>query len=165
MPGERGGLARRVAVVVVAGVAGCNPNSTRPPQVVPVTGAVRIELGLERARATQEVADQLSLDSIPVDIVEPQDGYLASPWFDANTGDPTEAWPLGPDVVRLQGWVEPGAPRHSHVTVELVYRPLADPSLPPRELDQQVPNDNPALLRVIRSLEAIRLRYGTRTGG
>jgi len=161
----RPGMVRALAGLTAACLAGCNPNSTRPPQVVPVTGAVRIDLALERDRATQEVADQLLLDSIPVTVVQPQDGYLATPWFDAATGLPTDRWPLGPDIVRLQGWIDPGAPHNSHVTVELVYRPMADPSLPGRELDQQVPVDHATALRVGRSLEALTLRFGSRTGG
>ena len=142
----------------------CNPNSTRPPQLAPVTGAVRVGVALPPDLATQELADQLVVDTFPVTVVQLEDGYLETPWFDAFTGTVTGDRPLGPEVVRLRAWIDPGAPRHSHLTVELVFRPLADPSRPERQLDQQVPNDHPAAIRLGRALEAVTARYPDRTG-
>lgn len=159
---RRGGV---LLALFVAGLVACNPNSTRPPQLEPVRDALQVEVHLTRQLATQELADQLLLDSIPVTVVELRDGYLETPWFDAATGVATEAWPLGPEVVRLRGWVDPGAPQHSHMTVELVFRPVADPSSPPRELDQQVSEDNPAALRVGRALTTMAERFPSRVGG
>ena len=141
----------------------CNPNSTRPPQLEPVTGSVRVELALPRDLATQELADQLVVDTIPVTVVQLQDGYLETPWFDAATGTLTDDRRLGPEVVRLRAWIDTGAPRHSYLTVELVYRPLADPSRSQRQLDQQVANDHPAAERLGRALEALTARYPPHT--
>jgi len=141
----------------------CNPNTTRPPQLEPVTGAVRVELSLPTDLATQELADQLLVDTIPVTVVQLQDGYLETPWFDAATGTATDDRRLGPDVVRLRAWVDPGAPRHSYLTVELVYRPLADPSISQRQLEHQVPNDHPAAERLGRALEVLTARYPSHT--
>ena len=143
---------------------GCNPNSTRPPQLMPVTGAVRVDVALPPDLATQELADQLVVDTFPVTVVQLEDGYLETPWFDALTGTATGDRPLGPEIVRLRAWIDPGAPRHSHLTVELVFRPLADPSRPERQLDQQVPNDHPAAIRLGRAIEAVTARYPARTG-
>jgi len=143
---------------------GCNPNSTRPPQLAPVTGAVRVGVALPPDLATQELADQLVVDTFPVTVVRLEDGYLETPWFDAFTGTATDDRPLGPEVVRLRAWIDPGAPQHSHLTVELVFRPLADPSRPERQLDQQVPNDHPAAIRLGRALEAVTARYPARIG-
>lgn len=140
----------------------CNPNTTRPPQLEPVTRAVRVEVSLEPDLATQELADQLIVDTIPVSVVQLKDGYLETPWFDPETGSATGERPLGPEVVRLRAWIDPAAPRHSHLTVELVFRPLADPSRPGRQLDQQVPNDHPAAIRLGRALEALTTRYPAR---
>jgi len=150
------------SVVLLLALA-CNPNSTRPPQLAPVTGAVRVDVALPRDLATQELADQLVVDTFPVTVVQIEDGYLETPWFDAATGTATDDRPLGPEVVRLRAWIDPGAPRHSHLTVELVFRPLADPSRPGRQLDQQVPSDNPAAIRLGRALEAVTARYPDRT--
>ena len=150
------------SLLVMAALA-CNPNSTRPPQLAPVTGAVRVDVALPPDLATQELADQLVVDTFPVTVVQLQDGYLETPWFDASTGIATGDRPLGPEVVRLRAWIDPGAPRHSHLTVELVFRPLADPSRSERQLDQQVPNDHPAAIRLGRALEAVTGRYPDRT--
>ena len=46
------------------------------------------------------------------------------------------------------------------VTVETVYRPLADPSLPERELDRQVPRDHPVGVKVRAALQELVKRYG-----
>lgn len=155
---------RRWAVVLAFGFVGCNPNSLRPPQLEPVRDAVRLEVRLPPDAATQELADQLVIDSIPATVVAPQDGYVETPWFEAATGRATGRRPLGPEVVRLRAWIDPGAPHHSHVVVELVYRPLADPSLPQRELDVQVPPDHPAGVRLQRAVDRIMARYGVTSG-
>jgi hypothetical protein len=127
-----------------------------------VTGAIKVEVALPPDLATQELADQLVVDTFPVTVVQLQDGYLETPWFDGGTGTVTNDRPLGPDVVRLRAWIDPGAPRHSYLTVELVFRPLADPSSPDRQLDHQVPNDHPAALRLGRALEVVTTRYPAR---
>jgi hypothetical protein len=160
---RRGRSWPRFVLALLGTVLACNPNSTRPPQLEPVTGAVRVELALPRDLATQELADQLVVDTIPVSVVQQEDGYLETPWFDAATGTPTDDRRLGPDVVRLRAWIDPGAPRHSYLTVELVYRPLADPSRSQRQLDHQVPNDHPAAERLGRALEALTSRYPSHT--
>ena len=61
------------SVVLLLALA-CNPNSTRPPQLAPVTGAVRVDVALPRDLATQELADQLVVDTFPVTVVQIQDG-------------------------------------------------------------------------------------------
>lgn len=152
-----------IAPVLLA-IVGCNPNTTRPPQVEPVTGAVQVQLSLPTNLATQELADQLKIDTIPITVVRLEDGYLETPWFDAITGQATEARPLGPNIVRLRAWINPASPQHSYLTVEVVYRLLADPSRPGRALDRQVPNDNPAAQRTGRALEVLSARYPPRVG-
>jgi hypothetical protein len=46
------------------------------------------------------------------------------------------------------------------LTVETLYRPLADPSLPERELERQVPLVHPTAVKVVRVLEALLKRHG-----
>ncbi|MEE8061716.1 MAG: hypothetical protein V3T16_07785 [Gemmatimonadales bacterium] len=126
-------------------------------------GAIHSEVELLPDLATQELADQLLVDSIPITVVQIRDAYLETPWFDAATGVATDRRPLGPEVVRVRAWIDPGKPNHSHLWVEVVYRPLADPSVPSRELDQQVPPDHPVTIRVGRSIETLRDRFGPRS--
>ncbi len=149
--------------LLVLAALGCNPNSRRPPQMEPVPGAIHSEVELLPDLATQELADQLLVDSIPITVVQIRDAYLETPWFDAATGVATDRRPLGPEVVRVRAWIDPGKPNHSHLWVEVVYRPLADPSVPSRELDQQVPPDHPVTIRVGRSIETLRDRFGPRS--
>ncbi|NNG16901.1 MAG: hypothetical protein HKM89_10510 [Gemmatimonadales bacterium] len=105
--------------------------------------------------ATAEVAQALRQDSIPVAVLELRDGYLETPWFESATGTPTTQRPLGLDVVRVRGWVDVEHPGHSRITVEVVYRPWADPSLPDRELERLAPPDHPVSLRAQAALARV----------
>lgn len=89
-----------------------------------------------------------------------RDGYLETKWLDSATGRPTRRRPLGTGVVRLRGWADPGRPGFTVLTVETLYRPLADPSLPERELERQVPRTHPAAVKVEQILQAMLKRYG-----
>jgi hypothetical protein len=106
------------------------------------------ELELFVPEATREVARALDQDSIPVERTEARDGWLETAWFDARTMRPTNAWPVGPDVVKVRAFVDPGRPNHSVITVETVYRPVADPSRAGRELERQVPANHPVAIKV-----------------
>lgn len=125
----------------------CSPATTRP-FYPPVTGAAQVEIELEQRTATAELAEVLRTDSLPVTRVEQRDGYLETAWFDTTTRRPTNDRTLGQAVVRIRAWVDPTRKGNSLLTVETVYRPLADPSLPGRELDRQVPPDHPVGKRV-----------------
>jgi hypothetical protein len=117
-------------------------------------------LELDVPRATGQVATGLKADSFPVTVLEPRDGFLETPWFDSATSRPTSRRPLGTDVVRVRAWVDPEKPGHSRVTVETLFRDIADPSLPERELDREVPPDHPTAVRVRAVLDSLRKRYG-----
>ncbi|HTS87580.1 MAG TPA: hypothetical protein VMG41_03745 [Gemmatimonadales bacterium] len=140
-------MARRLAIGVLLAAAAtsgvmCKPTTARP-YFPPVTGAAQAEIQLPPRSATSALADVLKSDSLPVTKVEPRDGYVETAWFDAVTRKPADRRILGPDVVRVRAWVDGTRPGYSRLTVETVYRPLADPSLAPRELDRQVPADHP----------------------
>jgi hypothetical protein len=155
--------------VVAAGVGaalGCQASTTRPP-FGPYPEAAHGEIGFGNpdrlatvVRATRALADALLADSIPITRVEEQDGYLETRWFDARTLQPTAREPLGPDIVRVRGWVTPAKPGFGGIEVETVYRPLVDPSLPSRELESPVPNDHPVGLRVAEVVRRLVERYG-----
>jgi hypothetical protein len=44
--------------------------------------------------------------------------------------------------------------------VETIYRPVADPSVPDRELDRQVPRDHPVAIKVRAALQNLVKQYG-----
>ncbi len=134
-------LRRRCLAMTVAALA-CSPATTRP-YYPPVTGAAQAEVELEVKSATGALADVLKSDSLPVTRVEVRDGFIETAWFDARTKQPTHARRLGPEVVQVRAWVDPTRSGYSRLTVETIYRPLADPSRSPRDLDRQVPADHP----------------------
>jgi hypothetical protein len=138
----------------------CHPNTTRPA-FPPLPGSPFAELNLTVARATGIVADAMRQDSLPLGRVEPRDGLIETPWFNATTLAATNARRLGPDVVQVRAWLDPTKPGSSRVTMETVYRPLADPSLPDRELDRLVPADHPVGKRVGELVTALARTYGS----
>ncbi len=155
----------RTILALVAIAAACKPVTTRP-FFPPVTGAAQAEIELEPRNAIAALADVLRSDSLPLSRVEIRDGYLETAWFLAQTRRATRARPLGSDVVQVRAWVDPTRKGYSRLIVETVYRPLADPSLAPRDLDQQVPTDHPIGMRMTEILtELARLYAGARVGG
>ena len=137
----------------------CQPSTNRPA-VVPRPEAVGQELRLSRREATRRLAAALRADTIPVRQVELRDGYLESPWFDARTGRPTSRRPVGSGVVKVRAWADPARPGSSRLTVETLYQPLADPSLPSRELEQVVPSNHRVAKKVTAVLAKMAERYG-----
>jgi hypothetical protein len=140
-------------------VVACQPGTTRP-EFTPLPEAPVQEVRLSLREATRRLAEALRADTIPVRKVELRDAYLESPWFDAATGRPTRRRPVGSGVVRVRAWVDPARPGSSRLTVETVYRPLVDPSIPDRELEREVTRDHPAARRVEAALGKLVQRYG-----
>lgn len=151
-------MSRAWTATLVALIAACFPYTSRP-SLDPLLGAASAEVHLAPAAATERLAEALRNDSIPVTRVESRDGYLQTPWFDAATGAPTARSPLGPGVVRVRGWVDPGRYGYSEMRVEVAYRVLRDPSVPGRELERLAPADHPVRLKVQAALDSLAERF------
>jgi len=151
-------LPRFPAFPLVALLLSCNPTTTRP-DFGPVPDAAEAEVDLPMADATRALSEALVEDSIPVRRIETRDGYVETGWFEAASGQPTSRRPLGPEVVRVRGWVDPIQPGQMKIRIETVIRPRADPSLPERELDRGAAKENPAAVRVKRTAERLGRRY------
>jgi hypothetical protein len=147
------------ATLAAALVLGCRPASTRPP-FPPVPEAAATEIRLPPAEATRLLAEALRAESIPAARVELRDTWLETDWFRAATGQPVHHRANGPEVVRVRAWADPTRPGNSKVVVETVFRPLADPSVPQRELDRQVPRSHPVAVKVRATLQDLVKRYG-----
>jgi hypothetical protein len=161
--GSRRSLRRSVLPFCLAAalpslIAACQPYTTRP-SFGPLPAAEEAVVDLDVSKATTLLAEALTADSIPVSRIEPQDGYLETPWFNASTGTPSTERPLGDSLVRVRGWVNAYGKERGSIRAETAVRPLANPSLPSRELDQQAPPDNPAAVRVARVLAHLARRY------
>jgi hypothetical protein len=139
--------------------AGCQPSTTRPA-FTPVPEAATTEVRLPTREATRRLAEALRAGSVPVTRVELRDGYLETAWFEAASGRPADHRPLGSGVVRVRAWADPSRPGFTRLTAEATYRPLADPSLPERELEREVPRDHPVAVKVRAALQDLVKRYG-----
>jgi hypothetical protein len=143
------------AIALVAGA--CSLSTSRPP-FPPMPEARVGDLEVEVPVATERLAKALTDAGIPVARVSPQDGYLETPWFDTATGQPAAGRRLGLDVVRVRGWITPSAHGSSEIKVETVYRPIADPSRPARELERSVPWAHPVRVQVRSAYRTIGAR-------
>jgi hypothetical protein len=66
--------------------------------------------------------------------------------------------------VRVRAWADPARPGSSQLTVETLYRPLLDPSLPERELEREVARDHPVAIKVEAALRKLVERFGGAPG-
>jgi hypothetical protein len=146
-----------LAAGLVVGAA-CQPNTGRPA-LTPLPESAGTEIRLTPAEATRRLAEALRADAVPVRKVLLRDAYLETGWFDAKTGR-TRPPALGPGVVRVRAWADPARPGSSLLAVETAYRPLADPSLPDRELDRQVPTKHPVAVKVEAILQQMVKQFG-----
>lgn len=150
---------RILTTLGVISALACYPTTTRP-HFTPQPGSAVMELELFLPEATREVALALDGDSIPIRRTEAKDGWLESEWFDAATLRPTRRRPLGLDVVKVRAFIEPSKANHSLVTIETVYRPVADPSRDGRSLERQVPIQHPISIRVAGIVNRLTLAHG-----
>ena len=147
-------------LVLLAAATACQPATTRPA-FLPRPEALGAELRLSVSDATRRLAESLRGDSIPVRTVRLRDGYIETSWFASKTGRPVRGQqPLGSGTVRVRAWADPARPGSTQLTVETLYRPVADPSLPERELERQVPANHPAAKKVQAALGRLMERYG-----
>ena len=146
-----------LSLALILGAA-CQPNTGRPV-FSPLPEAAGTEVRLTPAEATRQLAAALRADSVPVTKVLIRDAYLETGWFDSKTGRSRRS-SLGPGVVRVRAWADPARPGSSQLAVETAYRALADPSLPPRELDRQVPAKHPVAVKVDSVLQQLVKRFG-----
>ena len=139
---------------------GCQPNTGRP-SFAPLPESAGTEIRLSTREATRHLAEALRADSIPLRKVLLRDAYLESSWFDAKTGRPVSGRRhIGLGSVRIRAWADPARPGSSLLAVETSYRPLADPSLPERELERQVPPTHAVAVKVEATLRRLVERFG-----
>ena len=111
--------------------------------------------------ATRRLAEALKADSIPTRQVRLRDGYIETHWFEARNGRSVgQHRAIGPGIVRIRAWADPARPGSSQLTVETLYRPRVDPSLPYRELEREVQRDHPVAKKVEAALVALVKRFG-----
>jgi hypothetical protein len=146
------------------GAGACQPNTTRP-SFTPLPEAAGTEVRLSVPEATRHLAEALRADSIPTRRVQLRDGYIETGWFEARSGRVVRGRrAVGPGIVRVRAWADPARPGSSQLTVETLYRPLLDPSLPDRELEREVVRDHPVAVKVEAALQQLVKRFGGAPG-
>lgn len=134
--------AARIALLFLAA---CSPTTTRPP-FAPFPEALRAIIDASPADVTTATRDLLTADSIRVRFVNTRDAFLETEEF-AGT-------------MRLRFWADPDVPGKSRVTIEAVYRPIADPSRTGRDLERAAPVGSAGQQRAVRLLEALKEKLG-----
>jgi hypothetical protein len=146
------------------GAVACQPNTTRP-SFTPLPEAAGTEVRLSVPEATRHLAEALRADSIPPRKVQLRDGYIETAWFEAGSGRVVRGRrAVGPGIVRVRAWADPARPGSAQLTVETLYRPLLDPSLPDRELEREVAPDHPVAIKVVATLKKLVDRFGGSPG-
>jgi hypothetical protein len=129
----------------VLGVAACSPTTTRP-SFAPLPEAAHTVVNAPPAVVAEAAAALLTADTIPVRFVSKRDAWLETKDF------------AGTYRVRL--WADPDVPGKSRVTIEAVYRPIADASRTERDLEVAAPADSPGQVRAARLLAALQEKLG-----
>ena len=142
------------ATLALLALAACDPAFSRP-RLTPGPEAPHAEVRGDVASVTTRIAAALESEGIPVERVEARDGWLRTAWLDTAGFRPVSSTARGLGAVRVRGWIDPASYGASRVTLEAVWRPLADPSLPDRELERALPAGHPAALRIQRALERV----------
>jgi hypothetical protein len=127
-------------------LAACARNGQ--PGFAPMPEARRGQIELDPQEATKKLAEAMTAAGLPVTDVATREGFVSTAWFDASDLKATGAGRVGPSTVRIRAWVMPWRYGWSEITMEAVYRPVADPSLPERELERSVPYNHPARGRI-----------------
>jgi hypothetical protein len=147
-------MPRLIALCGLLVVLACDPGFSRP-NLRPGPEAPHAEVRGDVANVTTRIAEALEAEGIPVEQVNAGDGWLRTAWLDTAGFRPVAATARGLDAVRVRGWIDPASYGTSRVTLEGVWRPLADPSLPERELERALPAGHPGAVRIQRALDRL----------
>jgi len=142
--------------------AACNPASTRPAfapypedQSILLTGPV--------ATISSAVAGWMASQGIHTEWISAEDGYVESTWYDTDTHQNTDG--TG-DLAALEAtfkvrvWVDPDAPGKSRLTVEAIYRPVADPSRTERDQERVAPPGSGGAVLAQQLVDEMQKKFG-----
>ena len=143
-------------------LAACTPATTRP-DFFPFPEAPILILDARPERVTRELATLVPAESLRIERMNARDGYLETSWYDAKTGRSfagARDLPNPAAAVKIRCWADPYVPGQTRLTVEAVYRPRFDPSLPERDLEVIAPKDHPGRAIAGRLAEKLKQRVG-----
>lgn len=137
---------KRLALLTIVILTACARNGQ--PGFPPMPEARQGQIELDPQEATKKLAEAMTAAGLPVDEVATREGFVSTAWYDTTTKKEVGGRALGAGDVRIRAWVMPWRYGWSEITMEAVYRPLADPSLPERELERSVRYDHPARVAI-----------------
>ena len=137
---------KRLTLLTMVILAACARNGQ--PGFPPMPEARQGQIELDPQEATKKLAEAMTAAGLPVDEVATREGFVSTAWYDTTTKKEVSGRALGAGDVRIRAWVMPWRYGWSEITMEAVYRPLADPSLPERELERSVTYDHPARVAI-----------------
>ena len=137
---------KRLALLLLLTAAACARNGQ--PGFPPMPEARQGQIELDPQEATKKLAEAMTAAGLPVDEVATREGFVSTAWYDTTTKKEVSGRALGAGDVRIRAWVMPWRYGWSEITMEAVYRPVADPSLPERELERSVAYDHPARVAI-----------------
>jgi hypothetical protein len=150
---------RSAGLLLAAGLLACDPGTTRPA-LVPTPETFSNEMRAAPQRAAESLARALAAEGIPLARIESRDAWMDSGWFDARTGTAVRDGIVGPDIVRVRAWSDPGRPRYAGLFITVHQRLRWDPSVPAGDLESPAPKEHP----VAQKAEAVLLSLGERKG-
>ena len=152
-------LRRSLAFLLLLSLAACPPATIRPP-FRPFPDALNAELKGEPPAVIEEARRLLVAEGAATAWFSGQDGYLESQWFNVLTKQAGRWEPANPDSwVRVRVWADPGPPGKTLLTLEVVYKPLDDPSRHERDLEHNVPPGHAGYELGRRVLGALREKF------
>jgi hypothetical protein len=137
---------KRLALLLLVTAAACARNGQ--PGFPPMPEARQGQIELDPQEATKKLAEAMTAAGLPVDEIATREGFVSTAWYDTTTKKEVSGRALGAGNVRVRAWVMPWRYGWSEITMEAVYRPLADPSLPERELERSVTYNHPARVAI-----------------
>jgi hypothetical protein len=136
------------AALATSFLAACTPASTRP-LFKPIPESLHAIINAAPAIVTREAQTLLAADSLRVRFASERDAWLETAEF-AGTH-------------RLRLWADPDVPGKSRVTIEVVYRPIEDPSRAPRDLERAAEPGSAGQQHAARLLAALKDKLGVTT--
>jgi hypothetical protein len=110
-----------------------------------------------------EIAAWIAAESLRVVTASQRDAYVETAWYDTRTHRSFPGDREVPDLantIKLRAWADPWVPGTTRLTVEAVYRPAYDPSLPPRDREVVAPPNHAGHTLARRLIEAMGKRFG-----
>lgn len=114
-------------------------------------------------RVVPEAVGWLTNQGLRVEWSSPRDGYVETAWYNLRTHASTPGETDPGDLlntVKVRCWADPNVPGKSQLTVEVVYRPILDPSRPARDLEVTVPHGSEGYRIAEQLVEAMKQRFG-----